>query len=548
MGSQGQSFFEASGDSDAYPPGSVDDASQSYAPSSSAYITVVGGTTLTTGSGGSWSSETVWNQGGGAGGSGGISSYYSIPTWQLGVDMTANGGSMSQRNIPDVALTADNVYVAYGNGRTTTLGGTSCAAPLWAAMTALINEQAATSGIAPVGFLNPAIYTLGKSANYNSSFHDIATGNNTWSGSPNAFYAVAGYDLCTGWGTPAGQNLINALAGPPDSLDITPAVGFTATGPVGGPFRPGSISVLLTNFGASPLTWSLLGLPSWLSGSPAQGTLPAHGATNVAVSLTTAANSLDAGNYSAVITFTNWNSHVTQQMPFALQTGQSIVQNGGFETGDFSGWTLVGDNTSGMTVYTAVESASNNPLVVHSGNYGAFLGDTKLATLSQSLPTLPGAAYLLSFWLDNPTNGANEQFLVNWIINGTTTNTLYDVSSPPVLAWTNLEYIVTAAGSNSVLQFGAENEPFGFGLDDVSVTPIPSLTFQSVAKVDGEWNLTWRTIAGLIYQVQFKTNLLQSDWINLGAPMTATGNSLSVSDPGATNNISQRFYRLTVSP
>ena len=61
--------------------------------------------------------------------------------------------------------------------------------------------------------IRDSIYTLAKSANYTNYFHDITTGNNTWSGSPNLFYAVTNYDLCTGWGTPNGTNLINALAG-----------------------------------------------------------------------------------------------------------------------------------------------------------------------------------------------------------------------------------------------------------------------------------------------------------------------------------------------
>jgi subtilase family serine protease len=146
--------------------------------------------------------------------------------------MTANGGSTSFRNIPDVSLVADNVYVYYGNGRSAAFVGTSCSTPLWAGLTALINEQTTLAGRPPVGFVNPAIYVLGASAAYNSSFHDIASGNNTWSNSPNSFYAVAGYDLCTGWGTPGGQNLINALAGPPDSLRIAPAREFTVIGPV----------------------------------------------------------------------------------------------------------------------------------------------------------------------------------------------------------------------------------------------------------------------------------------------------------------------------
>jgi len=91
MAAQGQSFFTASGDTDAFTSGSssangVDNTSLQDAPSSCPYITVVGGTTLTTtGPGGSWSSETVWNwglqKGKYVGSSGGISSYYSIPDW-----------------------------------------------------------------------------------------------------------------------------------------------------------------------------------------------------------------------------------------------------------------------------------------------------------------------------------------------------------------------------------------------------------------------------------------------------------------------------------
>ena len=139
--------------------------------------------------------------GGYVGSSGGISSYYSIPTWQTNIsNLAARGGSARQRNIPDVALTADNVYVDYGDGSRSVFGGTSCAAPLWAGFTALVNQQAAANGKPGVGFINPAIYAIAAGSNYASCFHDITTGNNTWTGSPNSFYAANGYDLCTGSG------------------------------------------------------------------------------------------------------------------------------------------------------------------------------------------------------------------------------------------------------------------------------------------------------------------------------------------------------------
>ncbi len=208
MAAQGQSFFNASGDSDAF-TGAID------FPSDSPNITQVGGTTLTTGTGAAYSSETVWNWGGGEGSSGGVSTYFAIPSYQQGISMSANRGSTTMRNVPDVALTADNVYVIYGNGSTATFGGTSCAAPLWAGFTALLNQQAEAGGLSPVGFLNPALYSLGRGANYAAAFHDTTTGNNFSSSSPTKYAAVAGYDLCTGWGTPKGLGLINALTVPP---------------------------------------------------------------------------------------------------------------------------------------------------------------------------------------------------------------------------------------------------------------------------------------------------------------------------------------------
>jgi uncharacterized repeat protein (TIGR01451 family) len=225
MAAQGQSFFNASGDSDAF-TGAID------FPSDSTNITQVGGTTLTTtGPGGSYVSETVWNwglsQGSYVGSSGGISTVYAIPLYQQGIDMTANQGSTTMRNVPDVALTGDNVYVLYNNGTTGTFGGTSCAAPLWAGFMALVNEQAAALGHGPIGFANPALYAIGKSnPNYASIFHDITTGNNFSSSSPSLFSATAGYDLCTGWGSPNGTNLINALI-PAAPAPVIAAAGTT---------------------------------------------------------------------------------------------------------------------------------------------------------------------------------------------------------------------------------------------------------------------------------------------------------------------------------
>ncbi|HEX3626081.1 MAG TPA: protease pro-enzyme activation domain-containing protein [Verrucomicrobiae bacterium] len=554
MAAQGQSFFQASGDSDAFTTGSnsingVDNPSIDNSPSSSPYITAVGGTTLTTsGPGGSWSSESVWNWGFDSavgnyvGSSGGISSFYSIPDWQANVNMASNGGSPTNRNIPDVALTGDNIEVDYGDGTSGTFGGTSCAAPLWAAVAAMMNEQSLAAGRTTVGFINPAVYALGNSTNYNECFHDITNGNNFSSDSPDEFSAVTGYDLCTGWGTPAGQSLIDAIAGQPDSLEIFPAAGFSATEAGGGLFRAASTTFQLTNSGAAPLDWSLINTSAWLQVSATNGILPVGGITNVTVNLAPFANNLEDGAYTADLQFTNGNTQLAQNFPFTLQVMPSLVQNGGFETGDFTDWTLVGQTvvatSFGETIYNAVEGAAFYPLAVHSGDYGAFLGDTQVATLSQTLATIPGDNYLISFWMDNTVSGTTQIFQVNW--DGAS---LYSVTNPPSFSWTNFEFIATAAG-NDTIQFGAENEPNFWGLDDVSVTHVPSPAFKSIGHTAATFDLGWNTATGLVYQVQYKTNLLQADWSNLTQPITAISDSLAVTDSIA----SQRFYRLVISP
>jgi hypothetical protein len=558
MAAQGQSFFTASGDTDAYTTGAssingVDNPLLPNAPSSCPYITTVGGTALSTsGPGGAWSAESAWNSGqqsaGYTGTSGGISCYYSIPAWQTGVASTANGGSKSFRNIPDVAMVADNVFVEYGNGSSGPFGGTSCAAPLWAGLAALMNQQAAASGQPAVGFINPAIYSLGNGSGFSSSFHDIVGGNNTWASSPNQFYAVSGFDLCTGWGTPSGQNIIDALTGPPDSLQLAPAFGFTAQGPVGGPFSPYSQTLILSNSSSAPLTWSVANTPALLAVSPTNGQIAAQSTATIETTLNaTAAASLSAGVYSADLTISNLTTHAAHTEQFNVEVGQSIVQNGGFETGDFTGWTLTGNtvvNTGrfGQTVYNAVENTSAGYQVVHSGAYGAFLGDNQLATLSQTLPTAPGRIYLLGLWLDNPTAGSLQQFLVKW--NG---GVLYGVTNPPAFGWKNLQFLVTSSNTNSTLQFASENDPSYFGVDDVTVVPIQAPVFQNAIITPGGLSLSWQAAAGLTCQLQFKTDLLQSNWTNLGAPVIPSGNSVTITDSAASGS-PQRFYRLVLSP
>ncbi len=544
MAVQGQSFFAASGDSDAF----ITSTSTNF-PADDPYLTSVGGTTLTTTSPvGPWVSETVWNWGvefgeDGVGSSGGISTSYPIPTWQQAVNMAAMGGSTTMRNIPDVALTADNVYVIADSGTEYPgTGGTSCASPLWAAFTALVNQQAAANGQPPVGFLNPALYLIGTELDYASDFQDITTGHNEWIGSPAQFVAVAGYDLCTGWGTPTGSNLVNVLARPLDTLRIRPVTGFTASGPVGGPFNITSQSYALSNAGTTTLSWSLLNPSAWLSATPGSGTLTVGGPTKtVTVSLNSAANSLAAGVYSGNIRFNNLNSGRALNRQFTLRVGQPLVQNGDFEISDFSFWTLSGD-PSGSSSYVDDGSLFITP---YDGTYAAALSEAgSVGYLSQTLPTLAGQPYLLSFWLENADLGLGtrpNEFLVSW--NGTTISSQFDT---PAFDWTYYQFVVVAHGNSTVLQFGFRNDTAVFGLDDVSVTPISAPVIQSVTRTNNAIALSWTTVPGLVYQLQRTTGLTPTSWSNVGGTLTASGTTLSASDPiGAAT---QRFYRVGLVP
>jgi subtilase family serine protease len=201
MAAQGQTFFQAAGDSGNWAAG------QYVYPNEDAYVVSVGGTDLTTtGAGGAWATESTWVDGGG-----GISpDHIAIPAWQqlAGVITGANRGSTTYRNGPDVSANSNFTFYVCADQQACTAnyyGGTSFAAPMWAGYIALANQQAAKSSDPAPGFINPTVYPLGLGSNYSNLFHDITSGSN-------GFPAVVGYDLATAWGSPNGDALINVLA------------------------------------------------------------------------------------------------------------------------------------------------------------------------------------------------------------------------------------------------------------------------------------------------------------------------------------------------
>ncbi|KJK59398.1 S53 family peptidase [Saccharothrix sp. ST-888] len=193
---QGQSVYAASGDSGS------DDAGNGGTsvdfPAADPYVTGTGGTTLSTSSSGGWSKETTWS-----GSGGGVSSVFATPSYQTKVNTGA------KRAVPDVAAVADPAtgWAVYTAGAWYTYGGTSAAAPNWAAFTAVYNSEAAAKSKPAFGFANSTIYSLASSANYGAAFHDVTSGSN------GAYKAAKGYDKVTGWGSYNGAGFLKAKLG-----------------------------------------------------------------------------------------------------------------------------------------------------------------------------------------------------------------------------------------------------------------------------------------------------------------------------------------------
>ena len=234
---QGQSIVSASGDNgaqDCFIPGqnlntqvAVDD------PASQPYVTGVGGTSLPVV--GPPPGESVWNNGGGlqallgssaGAGGGGISTFWKMPDYQssapasLGVVGGASTGAPCGapagsycREVPDVSADADPYtgYLIFYEGSWSGIGGTSAAAPVWAALITLADASASCNG-STVGFANPALYRVAGAGQYGAYFHDVTAGNNDFTGTnAGQFVAGAGYDEASGLGSPIASSLVVPL-------------------------------------------------------------------------------------------------------------------------------------------------------------------------------------------------------------------------------------------------------------------------------------------------------------------------------------------------
>jgi subtilase family serine protease len=216
---EGIAMYAASGDSGAYDCNDTNLAVDS--PASDPNITGVGGTTLQLNNG-AYGSESVWSNPSdtqrspeGAGGGGGISSFFKEPTWQTGPGVQ-NQYSNGNREVPDVSADADpatgySVYCTVAAAGCSssgwiTVGGTSAAAPLWAGSTALINEYLQNQQKSRIGFADPVLYGLENATQQFPPFHDVSSGSNLY------YPATSGYDEASGWGSPDIYNIARDVA------------------------------------------------------------------------------------------------------------------------------------------------------------------------------------------------------------------------------------------------------------------------------------------------------------------------------------------------
>jgi subtilase family serine protease len=182
-------------------------------PASSPLVTAVGGTSLIADTSGKYQSETVWNNGLGAGG-GGVSRQFSEPLYQKLLLNSAQKSLRNHRGIPDVAYNADPntpilIYAGFVPGAVSYyfIGGTSEGSPQWAGIIADANQLAGH----PLGFLNLKLYSLAALVGQSQFFHDITKGNNSFNG-VTGYGATNGWDLASGWGTPNLGKLVGELA------------------------------------------------------------------------------------------------------------------------------------------------------------------------------------------------------------------------------------------------------------------------------------------------------------------------------------------------
>ena len=348
---QGQNLFQASGDSGAW------NSSSAIYPADDAFLTTVGGTDLQTQSaGGAWASETAWVDGGG-----GISpDGYAIPSWQT---TTANGCSSCSktlRNGPDVSANANFTFYVCADQTTCTAnnyGGTSFAAPMWAGYLALVNQQAVANGNPRLGFINPSLYTIGLGSSYTADFHDITSGSNGYS-------ATTGYDLATGWGSPNGSALLNALAGSSSSPGFSLSASPSSVTVVQGNAATSTITSTVTGGFSGAISLSASGQPSGVTVGFSPTSITGAGSSTMTM---TVGASTAVGTYTITVTGTSGTTVATTTVSLTV-TGT----NPNFTISASPTSLSVARGSSGKsTITTAISGGFNSAIALSASGQGS---------------------------------------------------------------------------------------------------------------------------------------------------------------------------------
>ena len=226
---------------------------------------------------------------------------------------------------------------------------------------------------------------------------------------------------------------------------------------------------------------------------------------------------LPYGNQSFTATTTDVAGNVSPlSSALAVSLEVPLVVNGSFTTGNFSGWTLGGNEGStqwGPQIFIDTNSEGATPYAAGMGSIGAD------GTLSQTIATTAGQTYTLSFWLQNEASGTND-FKAIW--NG---QTLLSLTNAAQSGYTQYTYNVTATGSTTTLEFSAANGSSQWDLDNVSLTPAGSTTTTPPAGS----TTTPPPAAPII-----KTGVANSDGSVTLTGTAPDGSTVMVSDGGAT--------------
>jgi hypothetical protein len=439
--------------------------------------------------------EMAWNESanvsGGSGlwaSSGGASTVYTKPSWQVCVGVPAN----NVRYVPDISLTAaghDGYLVIQGHTSTVSglgaVGGTSASSPSFAGLMALVVQKTGQRW----GNANTKFYPLAN-AQYASGgtvmFHDVTSGNNSVPG-VTGFSCGTGYDAVTGVGTVDANAFVTNFAGTP-TPNFTLAASPTSVSIVQGTSGSSTISTTVSGGFNSAISLSASGAPAGttVAFSPTSIAAPGSGSSTMTI---TVGSITTAGSYT--ITVTGTGGSITKTATVALNVtptgggGSELVVDGGFEQATASGNSAPG--------WTGTPSPTGRNLIVKGGSYphagtayaelGGGVNQTDLLTQTLTIPSNATAASL-TFWTNIVTQESGStayDFLYVNVVSGATTTTKLTLnnSNSTSSSNTNGTYFKPAAidllsykGSTITLQFRVTTDvslTTFFRIDDVSL-------------------------------------------------------------------------------